>query len=240
VLLSGLIIVAVVKMMEKIQVLIISPQFLFRQGVEHTLSAIENIHISDTLDTGGDIFSSLDNLLPDVALVDIDPSDDVGLKLARNIKQRSPNIGIILMSSNYSDSQLFEALKVQAASLLSKDAGSEDLVGTIKSVANGEHPINESVMRRPKVAEQVLEQFGELSSKSAVQTLMAPLTPREKEILSYVAQGYINKQIAAELEISVQTIKNHVTSILRKLNANVRTEAVVVAIKQGLISLTTD
>lgn len=232
-----MIVLTVVKIMEKIQVLIISPQFLFGQGVEHTLSAVENIHISGTLDINDDILSSIDTLLPDVALVDIDTPADVGLKLARNIKQRSPNIGVILMSSNHSDSQIFQALKVQAAALLSKDTGSEDLVDTIRCVAGGEHPINESVMRRPKVAGQVLQKFGELSSKDTAHTYIAPLTPREKEILSYIAQGYINKQIAAELGISEQTIKNHVTSLLRKLNANVRTEAVVVAIKQGLISL---
>ena len=226
--------------MKKIQVLVISPQFLFRQGVKHTLSTVENINISDTSDINNDILSSIDILLPDVALVDIDTSADVGLQLARNIKQRSPNIGVILMCSNHSDKQIFEALRVQAAAIMSKDTSSDNLVRTIRRVASGEHPINESVMKRPRVAEQVLQRFGELSSRKALEAVVAPLTPREKEILSYIAQGYLNKQIAAELGISEQTIKNHVTSILRKLNANVRTEAVVLAIKQGLISLPSD
>ncbi len=83
----------------------------------------------------------------------------------------------------------------------------------------------------------MLHQFQELSWRSEAQALISPLTARETEILNYIAQGYLNKQIAAKLEISEQTIKNHVTSILRKLNANARTEAVVVAIKQGLISI---
>jgi DNA-binding NarL/FixJ family response regulator len=90
---------------------------------------------------------------------------------------------------------------------------------------------------RPKLAEQVLQQFQELAWRSEAEGLIAPLTPREMEILNYIAKGFLNKQIAAELAISEQTIKNHVTSILRKLNANARTEAVVVALKQGLISL---
>lgn len=226
--------------MEKIQVYIISPQFLFRQGVEHTLSVVEDIQISGVLDINDDILSSIDTLPPDVALVDIDAPSDVGLKLARDIKQRSANIGVVLMSSNHSDSQIFQALKAQAAAFLGKDTSSENLVDIIRRVAGGEHPINESVIGRPKVAEQVLQQFGELSSRNTVHAFIAPLTPRETEILSYIAQGYLNKQIAIELGISEQTIKNHVTSILRKLNANVRTEAVVVAIKQGLISLPSD
>ena len=226
--------------MEKIQVYIISPQFLFRQGVEHTLSVVEDIRISGVADVNDEILASIETLPPDVALVDIDAPSDVGLKLARNIKQRSPNIGVILMSSNYGDSQIFQALKAQAAAFLGKDTSSENLIDTIRRVAGGEHPINESVIHRPKVAEQVLQQFGELSNRNAAHAFIAPLTPREKEILSYIAQGYLNKQIAIELGISEQTIKNHVTSILRKLNANVRTEAVVVAIKQGLISLPVD
>jgi len=223
--------------MDKIQVFVISPQFLFRQGVEQTLSAVEDIRISGMADINDNILTSMDALPLDVALVDIDAPSDVGLKLARNIRQRSPNIGVILMSSNQGDGQIFQALKAQAAAFLGKDTSSENFVDTIRRVAGGEHPINETVVGRPKVAEQVLKQFGELSSRSVVQSFIAPLTPREKEILSYIAQGYVNKQIAYELGISEQTIKNHVTSILRKLNANVRTEAVVVAIKQGLISL---
>ena len=120
---------------------------------------------------------------------------------------------------------------------MSKEIKADQLVETIRRVAHGEHPINDSLTTRPKVAEQVLHQFQELFRKSEAQNFISPLTPRETEILQYIAKGFLNKQIAAELGISEQTIKNHVTSILRKLNANARTEAVVVAIKQGLISL---
>jgi DNA-binding NarL/FixJ family response regulator len=96
-------------------------------------------------------------------------------------------------------------------------------------VARGEHPINEGLTTRPKVAEQVLQQFQELSRRYEAEAFISPLTARETEILDYIAQGYLNKQIAIKLGISEQTIKNHVTSILRKLNANARTDAVVVA-----------
>ena len=79
--------------------------------------------------------------------------------------------------------------------------------------------------------------FQGLSGHKEAETLVAPLTNREVEILNYVAQGYANKQIAAEISISEQTIKNHITSIMAKLNANARTQAVVIAVKKGLISL---
>ena len=224
-------------MNDKIQVFIVSQQSLFQQGIEHSLSDIDDIAISGVIEVNDKVLSAIDTLPPDVALVDIDGPSDSALTLAHRIKQRSPSIGVIVLTSNPNDAQLFQALKVQAGAYLSKEVTANQLVDTIRSVARGEHPINESLTTRPKVAEQVLHQFQELSWRSEAEAFISPLTPRETEILSYIAQGYLNKQIAAELGISEQTIKNHVTSILRKLNANARTEAVVVAIKQGLISL---
>ncbi len=221
----------------KIQVFILSQQFLLRQGIEHSLSSVEDIEISGAADLNGGALSTIDTLPPDVALVDIDAPSNNGLTLARKIKQRSPNIGVIVLTSNASDAQLFQALKAQASAYLEKEVTAEQLVDTIRRVARGEHPINEGLTTRPKVAEQVLQQFQELSQRYEAEAFISPLTARETEILDYIAQGYLNKQIAIRLGISEQTIKNHVTSILRKLNANARTDAVVVAIKQGLISI---
>lgn len=222
----------------KIQVFIVTQQFLFRQGIEHSLSGMPDIEISGAAEVSEGVLSTIDNLPPDVALVDIDASSDTGLTLARKIKQRSPNIGVILLTSNPNDVQLFQALKAQATAYLSKEITADQLASIIRRVAHGEHPINESLTTRPKVAEQVLRQFQELSWRNEAEAFISPLTPREREILNYMAQGYANKQIATELGISEQTIKNHVTSILRKLNVNARTEAVVVAIKQGIICIT--
>jgi RNA polymerase sigma factor (sigma-70 family) len=223
--------------MNKIQVIIISQQVFFRQGIEHSLSKVRDITISATAEISDEVLSIIDKLPPDVALLDIDTPTDAGLKLARKIKQHLPTIGVVVLTSNPDDAQLFQALKAQAVAYLGKEVTASELVNTIRGVSRGEHPINESLTTRPKLAEQVLQQFQELSLRSEAESFISPLTPREMEILRYIAQGYLNKQIAAELDISEQTIKNHVTSILRKLNANARTEAVVVAIKQGLISL---
>ncbi len=224
-------------MNNKIQVFVVSQQSLFQQGVEHSFSGIEDIAISGITGVNDEMLSVIDNLPPDVALVDLDGLSDSGLELARKIKQRSPSIGVIVLTSAPDDSQLFLALKAQAVAYLSKEVTADQLVDTVRRVARGEHPINESLATRPKVAEHVLQQFQELSWRSEAEAFISPLTSRETEILQYIAQGYLNKQIAAELDISEQTIKNHVTSILRKLNANARTEAVVIAIRQGLISI---
>jgi two-component system, NarL family, response regulator DegU len=223
--------------LEKIQVFIISQQSLFRQGIQHSLSNLPDISVMGTSEINDNILNTMDNLPPDVALMDIDASAENGLVLARKIKVHSPSIAIVILASNTNDEQLFEVLKGQAASYLSKETTAEILVETIRRVARGEHPINESLTTRPKVAEQVLLQFQELSRRTEAEAFISPLTPREMEILKYIGQGFLNKQIAVELGISEQTIKNHVTSILRKLNANARTEAVVLALKQGLITI---
>ena len=221
----------------KIQIFIISQQSLFLQALEQTFKDTEDITILGTIGVNNDVLKAIDNLPPDVALLDLDGQAESGLELARKIKQRSPNIGVILLTSNPDDSQLFLAIKAQAVAYLNKEVTADKLIETIKCVARGERPINEAFTDRQSVAIQVLHKFQELSWQIENKSSISPLTSRETEILSYVAQGYLNKQIATELGISEQTIKNHVTSILRKLNAGARTEAVVVALKQGLITI---
>jgi two-component system, NarL family, response regulator DegU len=222
---------------ENIRVHIISQQSLFRNGIQHSLSNIPDISVSGTAEISDSILTAIDNLPPDVILLDIDSSPETALTLGRKIKQHAPSIAIVILASNPNDEQLLEVLKGQAASYLSKETTAEQLEEIIRKVARGEHPINEALTTRPKLAEQVLLQFQELSRRTEAEAYISPLTPREMEILKYIGQGYLNKQIANELGISEQTIKNHVTSILRKLNANARTEAVVLALKQGLISI---
>ncbi|NQT31406.1 MAG: response regulator transcription factor [Deltaproteobacteria bacterium] len=224
--------------MATIKLCIISPQSLFRQGVRHSLAGMSGIEIISEAEVNDGALSAVENSLPDVVMVDIDTPSDNGLKLARQIRQRLPNIGVIVITSTPDDEQLFQAIKAQAAAYLSKDITAEELVNTIKRTAKGEHPINESFVSHPKVAEQVLHHFRELPLGQGTESIVSPVTPREQEILNYMAKGYLNKQIALALEISEQTVKNHVTSILRKLNANARTQAVVEAIKHGLVTIT--
>jgi len=220
-----------------INVIVVSPQSLFRKGIEITLSSKPDIRIIDSIDTSNGVEYSVENLPPDIALLDVDGSENTSFDIAHRLKQRLPNIATIIFTSYPNDEQLFHALKAQAAAYLSKEATTDEIVNTIKRVASGEYPINESLSVRPKLAERVLQKFQELSSHSETEGLASSLTKRETEILEYIARGFLNKQIASSLEISEQTIKNHVTSILRKLNANARTEAVVIAIRRGIISI---
>jgi DNA-binding NarL/FixJ family response regulator len=222
--------------MDKLKVLVISRQAFFRQGVWHSLSENDDMEVAAVAGVDRAVLAEVDEQPPDISIVDVDGSSEEGLDMARRLKQRLPEMGLILLSSNHNDNDLFQALKVQAAAYMDKATSPEDLTSTVRCVARGESPINESFSSRQEVAMQVLRRFQELSARAETEPV-SPLTTRETEILNHIAQGMLNKQIATELGISEQTIKNHVTSILRKLNANARTEAVVLAIKQGLITI---
>ncbi len=221
---------------QNIKIWIFSQQPLFRQGIRDSLSNVEDIEIAGEAKLTDKMSMTIEVMPPDVAVVDIDAAPDSGLNLANRIKQVTPSTAVIVLASSINDEQLFEAIRSRASAYLSKDISSDELSDVVRRVAHGEHPINDSLNNRPKVAAQILDQFQALSQQQEVESLISPLTSRETEIVDYMAQGYANKQIAAKLKISEQTIKNHVTSILSKLDANARTEAVVKALRRGLIS----
>lgn len=224
----------------KIKIWVFSQQPLFREGIRQSLAAVSDIEIAGEASLTDKLSLTLEVMPPDVAIVDIDASPETGLNLAHRIKQVTPSTAVIVLSSSSSDDHLFLAIKNRSAAYLSKNISSQELSNAVRSVAAGAHPINESLSNRPKIAQHVLHQFQELSQEREVESLISPLTSRETEVINYMAQGFANKQIAVRLDISEQTIKNHVTSILSKLDANARTEAVVKAIKQGLISVKPD
>ncbi len=223
--------------LQRIKVVIADQQPLFRQGIRSTLNQITDIEICGEVGTSHELLSSLTTLFPDVVLLDIDLSADADSDLAKLVKQRLPSVAVVLLTPQPDDDELFQAIRSRAAAYLRRDVSSDEMVTTIRKAAAGQHPINDTLLRQPQVADKVLQDFQDLSWGKGVEAFVSPLTPRETEILTYMAQGYFNKQIAAALNISEQTIKNHITSILRKLDANARTEAVVTAIKKGLISL---
>jgi len=219
------------------RVFILDDQPLFRQGICYSLSHLPDIDVGGEYGVDEEVLSIIEASPPDVVLLDISGPANGGLKLCRSIKQHLPGISVIVLTPQPEDDQLFQAIKAHASAYLSRTVTIDKLAQTIRQCAQGEHPINENLVGRPKLAEQVLKQFYELSREKETATFISPLTPRETQVLDYMAQGYLNKQIADALNVSEQTIKNHITSILRKLNANARTQAVIVAIKKGLVSV---
>jgi len=219
--------------MDKIKVMIIDEQAFFRAGVSQTLSDQSDLEILECDPTQNPL-ELIESSLPDVVLLGSDLSSRSGIELGRKIAQYYPNTKVIVLSPDPNDEELFEVIKTAAAGCLSKRANAAELASTIRRAYSGEYPINESLMTRPKVARHVLDQFRGLTK--TMEGVAAPLTKRETEILTYVAEGNSNKEIAHILSISEQTIKNHVSAILRKLNANDRAHAVALALHSGWIS----
>jgi DNA-binding NarL/FixJ family response regulator len=223
------------EIMDKTTVIIIDEQSLFRAGVHQVLTQYGfEVLECDPTDSA---LAIIEAKMPDVALLGSRLSSQNGLELGKKISRYFPNTKVIMLSPDPNDEELFEVIKTAAVACINKNTSADDLINTIKRARNGEYPINESLITRPTVARQVLRQFQEITSMGkAIENVVAPLTSRETQILNYVANGNTNKQIASILQISEQTIKNHVSAILRKLNANDRAHAVVLAIRHGWIS----
>jgi two-component system response regulator DegU len=223
--------------MKKILIAIICRQPLLRAGMEHSLSKTSDMELLQTTDFDKQLLSTKTIVLPDVIVVNIDDYSDDSFEIVRKIKKQLPNIGIIVVSNNNDDAQIFQAIKSQASAFISTSVTTDEMIDIIRRVSLGEYPINDTFTSRPGVASQVVEQFQGLMPRNDELQLISPLTLRETEVLNCISEGLANKQIAAKMDISEQTIKTHITSILRKLNANTRTEALIQAIKQGLISI---
>jgi two-component system response regulator DegU len=221
----------------KVKVLLADQQPMFRRGLASVLSKEHDIEICGEAVASDELIDKVTTLLPDVVLLDITLAHNNSLELAKTIKQLLPTIAVVVITPQSTNEELFEVIKVRASGYLERDVNTAELMDTIRKAATGYHPINDTFVSRPEVAKQVLEQFQEFAWGKGIEPFVSPLTPRETEILKYMAKGYLNKQIANSLSISEQTIKNHITSILRKLDANARTQAVITAIKRGLISI---
>ena len=227
--------------MNRVQILVVDDHPLFRRGIRWSLENEHDLLVVGEAADGQSAVQQVDLTMPDVVLIDINMPQMSGLEVTRVIKRRHPQMGVIILTMHEDDEQLFHAIRVGAAAYATKDIEADELIRLIRRVARGEYLINENVLSRPFVASRVLDQFRELSNMEQVsEGVFSPLTPREVEILDCVAQGNSNKEIARILSISDQTVKNHITSILRKLAVNDRTQAVIYALRHGWIKLAED
>jgi len=232
--------------MHKIVVMIIDSEPFFRAGLRQALSQQDGLEIleCDPEAGGKTAIAQITASSPDVALLDIGYPTLLGLDLGKKIARSFPATKVVMLSANPNedDDELFEVIKSGAVAYLrSKDCTPTTLVETIRRASHGEYPINDSVSSRPKVAWRVLRQFQDLAAMGmTIEDITTPLTSREVQILNHIAEGNTNKRIASLLGISEQTIKNHVSAILRKLNANDRAHAVFLALRNGWISIEAD
>ncbi len=231
--------------MRKTIVMIIDDEPFFRAGLRQALSQQDGLEILECdPEEGKAATEKIAASSPDVALVDIGYPTLMGLDLGKKIARSFPATKVVMLSANPNDDdeELFEVIKSGAVAYLrSKDCTPTKLMEIIKKASHGEYPINDSVSSRPKVAWRVLRQFQDIAAIGmTIEDITTPLTSKEVQILNYIAEGNTNKRIASVLGISEQTIKNHVSAILRKLNANDRAHAVFLALRNGWISIEVD
>jgi DNA-binding NarL/FixJ family response regulator len=208
----------------KTRVIIVDGHTLFRRGVRNILELEQDIEVIGEAATGREALAVIEELTPDVVLMDLSIPAPNGIETTQRLKRELPHTGVIVLASNDDEDQLFDAIKAGAAAYVLKDIDPADLIAIIRRVRSGEYLINDKVFSKPAVASRVLKEFRELAV----------------EILDNIAQGMTNKQVAYALSISEQTVKNHMSSILRKLSVNDRTQAVVYAMRQGWIKIPED
>jgi DNA-binding NarL/FixJ family response regulator len=226
---------------DRVKILIVDDHALFRVGIRQILEREPDLEVVAEADDGRTALDAAFATNPDVILMDLTLPPPGGIEITQRIKRELPSAAIVVLSTEEDEDALFEAIKAGAAAFILKDIAPEDLVMIIRRVVAGEYLINDKVFSKPAVASRVLKEFRELAVYGQeAAPIFAPLSPREVEILDNIAQGMTNKQVAYALSISEQTVKNHMSSILRKLSVNDRTQAVVYAMRQGWIRMPED
>jgi DNA-binding NarL/FixJ family response regulator len=224
--------------MNKISLMIVDDHPLFRQGLRRVLETETDMEVVIEIADGEEALRMARELAPDVVLMDINLPSMNGMQVTRRLKADLPGIAVIMLTAYHDDEQVFHAIRAGAAAYYPKDVTPRKLVEAVRQVAAGHYVIEDNVFDKPQVADWLLKEFGQLEGVwGDVDELFMPLSPREMEILQLIARGMSNKEIARELEISHQTVKNHITSILRKLAVNDRTQAALYALRRGWVRL---
>ncbi len=227
--------------METIRVIIIDEQPLFRQGIRATLEQMGDcVIVGESTDTAA-VLELARTANPDVALIDAGLTSSDPLEIARQTRHIAPRMAIIMLTPSEDEERLFQSIKVGAAAYYTRNITPEALAEAVRKVSQGEYLINDDVLSKPQIASRVLKSFREMTveeeAEGDAKDPYSPLSSREVEILDYIARGNSNKEIAKSLKISDQTVKNHITSILKKLSVNDRTAAVVHALRHGWIKM---
>jgi len=204
----------------KIRVLCVDDHPVVRDGIAAIINLQRDMMLAGAAATGDEALKRFFELRPDVALVDLQLPDMSGFDLIKKIKDKSPNARIIVLSSHEGDVDIQRALEAGAQGYVAKGIVRGELLETIRSVHTGKRRLPAAVAQ--KLAEHMADE---------------PISPRELEVLSLMAAGKRNKEIAGELSIAEDTVKMHVRNILSKLQVNDRTEAVTSALRRGIIHL---
>jgi DNA-binding NarL/FixJ family response regulator len=220
--------------MAPIRLLVVDDHPVFRQGLRDVLSTDSEIVVVGEAADGKEALEQAYALQPDVILMDINLPGNSGLQATSQLQERLPEARVIVITGYDEPEQIYHSLRAGAAAFCSKDMPPESLIRTVHAVNEGKIVIQGQVFNEQEAEEWIQRRdarFGKRLSddNNAAESL---LTPREMEILEMICRGASNKDIARELGISYQTVKNHVTAILHKLGVKDRTQAVLYAIRR--------
>jgi two-component system NarL family response regulator len=218
--------------MVTIRLLIVDDHNLFRQGLGRILRDFDQLTIVGEAANGQEALALLGRVQPDVVLMDVNMPVLSGPEAARQIRQRFPQIPVIMLTVSERDEDLFEAIKAGAQGYLLKNVGTAELLDAIQRVHAGEAII------APAMAARLLDEFRSLATSAPVDVAPAPtegLSDRERDVLRLVAQGLANKEIADALGLSEHTVKTHLQNILEKLHLRSRAHAAAYAVQAGLV-----
>jgi DNA-binding NarL/FixJ family response regulator len=215
---------------EKIRLLIAEDERLTRESLARLLGLEDDIEVVGQASNGKEALEYCRQLVPDVLLTDINMPGYNGIELTQKVKQEIPSIGIVILTIYHDDANVFQAIKAGALGYVLKDSPPEESLAAIRAIHRGESLLT------PSVAARVLSEFNRISTQRAADLkLFSELTDREIEVLKEVCTGKRNREIAETLFISEKTVKNHISNILFKLQVNDRTEAAMLAARQGLV-----
>jgi NarL family two-component system response regulator LiaR len=211
---------------EPIQVLLIDDHAVVRRGLSAFLSTYSEIAVVGEASSGAEGIELASRLLPDVVLMDLLMPEMDGIEATRRIRAAVPSAQVIVLTSYSEDERIFPAIKAGALSYLLKDVKPDDLVRAIKAARRGEATLH------PSVAARLMRELTDARNSP-----LDELTEREREVLTYIAQGMSNAEIAARLNIGERTVKTHVSNILSKLHLQDRTQAALLALRERLVLL---
>ncbi len=224
--------------MDRVTILVVDDHPLFRQGVVNVFSVESDLEVVGQTDNGEDALAMIRLLKPEIAVLDVNLPDMNGQQVMRQVVAEKLPTRVILLTAYDDVSQMAYAMRGGAAAYCSKDVKPETLVWVLRQVRDGKHVLDEQIME-PAALESWLAAQADGSARAYRDPgeTYAPLSAREMEVLTYVTKGMSNKEIAALLRISHQTVKNHITAILHKLDVEDRTQAAIYALRRGWIRL---